>query len=150
MNVYVREYQKIENRTRRRDNFLLRYLPILLLLGAAVIVGKIYTQSVAIRWSHRLMEQKQKARDLEFQNEELTRSIAGLTTRERVASDASRELDMIVPTNDDVVWLPVLDRTASEQVLEPVDIEEASRPGRAIRTWIDGLWQEEALALTSQ
>ena len=60
------EYQKIENRTRRRDNFLLRYLPILLVLAAGIVVGKIYLQSVAIRWSRELIERNEAARDIEL------------------------------------------------------------------------------------
>lgn len=83
MNAYVREYQKIESRTRRRDNFLLRYLPILLLLAAGIVVGKIYLQSVAIRWSRDLIERNEAARDLELRNQELTRAIAGLKARSR-------------------------------------------------------------------
>jgi cell division protein FtsL len=97
VNAYVREYQKIENKTRRRDNFLLRYLPILLLLGAGIVAGKIYLQSVAISWSRELIERNEDARDLELQNQELTRTIAALKARSRVARDASERLGMVVP-----------------------------------------------------
>lgn len=148
MNAYVREYQKIENRTRRRDNFLLRYLPILLLLAAGIVTGKIYLQSVAIRWSHELIERNEAARDLELQNQELTRSIAALKARSRVARDASQRLGMVVPRERDVVWLPVADRGPQPQPAE------AGEPGRGpmavVNGWLDALWQEEALALTSQ
>lgn len=48
MNVYVREYQRIERKARRRDSFTLRYLPIVLALAGAVVVGKIYLQSMTI------------------------------------------------------------------------------------------------------
>lgn len=148
MNVYVREYKKIEHRTRRRDSFLLRYLPTLLLLAAVVVIGKIYVQSVAIRWSGRVMDLRESARDLELQNDELVRSIATLTTRERVTRDAGRRLGMVVPRGKEVVWLPVLDRDGGRG-------RGANHAGgdsgslRAVRTWLHALWQEEALALTS-
>lgn len=149
MNAYVSEYRKIETRTRRRDNFLLRYLPILLLLLGAAVIGKIYTQSVSIRWSHRVIELKNDARDIELQNEDLTRAIAALTTRERVARDASERLGMIIPTKDDIVWLPVPHRaTLASGTPRPADA--AGSPGRAVQAWLDALLQEEALALTSQ
>lgn len=148
MNVYVREYKKIEHRTRRRDSFLLRYLPTLLLLAAVVVIGKIYVQSVAIRWSGRVMDLRESARDLELQNEDLVRSIATLTTRERVTRDAGRRLGMVVPSGEEVVWLPILDREGGRS-------RGANHAGRdsgslsAVRTWLHTLWQEEALALTS-
>jgi len=148
MNAYVREYQKIENRTRRRDNFLLRYLPILLLLAAGIVVGKIYLQSVAIRWSHELIERNEAARDLELQNQELARSIATLKARSRVARDASDRLGMIVPREKDVVWLPVPDRAPAATVAD--DGEQKEGPAAVVHEWLDALWQEEALALTSQ
>jgi cell division protein FtsL len=148
MNVYVREYKKIEHRTRRRDNFLLRYLPTLLLLAAVVVIGKIYVQSVAIRWSGRVMDLRESARDLELQNEDLVRSIATLTTRERITRDAGRRLGMVVPSGEEVVWLPVLDREGGRSR----GANHAGRDSgslRAVRTWLHALWQEEALALTS-
>jgi hypothetical protein len=90
VNVYVREYRKIEHRTRRRTSFAWHYLPTLLLLTAAVVVGKIYVQSVAIGWSDRALEQKTTARDLETANDALARSIAVLTPRDRVTHVADR------------------------------------------------------------
>lgn len=147
MNVYVREYQKIEHRTRRRDNFVLRYLPILLLLAAGVVVGKIYVQAVAIRWSNRAIELKSGARDLQLQNEDLARAIAGLKTRERVARDAERRLDMVPPTEDDVVWLPVVERAAPAGASPAGD---GAGDAGTVADWLEALWQEEALALTSQ
>lgn len=149
MNAYVREYRKIEDRTRRRDNFLLRYLPILLLLAAGIVAGKIYLQSVAIRWSHELIERNEAARDLELQNQELTRTIAALQTRSRVAREASERLGMIVPSEQDVVWLPVVEREPRPQQPAPV-AASAWRPMAIVNGWLDALWQEEALALTSQ
>lgn len=148
MNAYVREYQKIENRTRRRDNFLLRYLPILLLLAAGIVVGKIYLQSVAMRWSHELIERNEAARDLEFQNQELARTITALQARSRVAREASDRLGMVVPREQDVVWLTVPDRTPAGAVADVGEQKEG--PAAVVRQWIDALWQEEALALTSQ
>lgn len=148
MNAYVREYQKIENRTRRRDNFLLRYLPILLLLAAGIVAGKIYLQSVAIRWSHELIERNEAARDLELQNQDLTRTIAGLKARSRVARDAGQRLGMVVPREQDVVWLPVVDRGPQPAPAEAGEPERG--PMAVVNGWLDALWQEEALALTSQ
>jgi hypothetical protein len=148
VNAYVSEYQKIESRTRRRDNFLLRYLPILLLLAAGIVVGKIYLQSVAIRWSHELIERNEAARDLELQNQELVRSIAGLQARARVARDAADRLGMVVPREQDVVWLTV---PAPAPVAAVADAREQRRgPTAVVQGWLDALWQEEALALTSQ
>ena len=148
MNAYVREYQKIESRTRRRDNFLLRYLPILLLLAAGIVVGKIYLQSVAIHWSRELIERNEAARDLELQNQELTRAIAGLKARSRIARDAADRLGMVVPREQDVVWLPVPARAPALAVVDAG--EQKDGPAAVVREWLDALWQEEALALTSQ
>ena len=148
MNVYVREYRKIEHRTRRRTSFAWHYLPTLLLLTAAVVVGKIYVQSVAIRWSDRALEQKTTARDLETANDALARSIAVLTTRDRVTHLADQRLGMVTPTEMDVVWLPVPDGTPAHAPPLPAEID-----GGVLATvggWLDALWQEEALALTSQ
>ena len=131
MNVYVREYEKIETRTRRRDNFLLRYLPILLLMAAGIVVGKIYVQSVAIRWSRDLIERNEAARDLELQNQDLTRAIAGLKTRSRVARDAADRLGMVVPGEEDVVWLTVPARTPVAAVADAGQAEGGSRGGHA-------------------
>jgi len=150
MNAYVSEYQKIESRTRRRDNFLLRYLPILLLLAAGIVVGKIYLQSVAIRWSHELIERNEAARDLELQNQELARTIAGLRARARVAREAADRLGMIVPREQDVVWLTV-PAAAPAPVPSLADVgEQREGPMAVVQGWLDALWQEEALALTSQ
>ncbi|MBW3660840.1 MAG: hypothetical protein KY397_04315 [Gemmatimonadetes bacterium] len=148
MNVYVREYQKIERRARRRDSFALRYLPIVLALAGAVVVGKIYLQSVAIEWSHGVIAKMEAVRDLEVANEELRRSIASLTTRERIAREAADRLGMVTPTETDVVWLPVLDRSSRQAAPAP---EAMPAPGPAARVagWLDALWQEEALALTT-
>lgn len=149
MNVYVREYQKFERRSRRRENFLVRYLPILLVLAGAAVVGKIYAQSVAIAWSERVIDRNQDARDLEQQNADLERSIAALTSRERVVRDAGERLGMVVPAEDDLLWIPVLDRSGASP-------SEASRPAaprdprKLVGDWLDALWQEDALALTSQ
>ena len=148
MNVYVREYEKIETRTRRRDNFLLRYLPILLLLAAGIVVGKIYLQSVAIRWSRDLIERNEAARDLELQNQELTRAIAALKARSRVARDAADRLGMVVPGEKDVVWLTVPARTPVTAVADAVKPKGGAMA--VMQGWLDALWQEEALALTSQ
>jgi len=148
MNAYVSEYQKIESRTRRRDNFLLRYLPILLLLAAGIVVGKIYLQSVAIRWSRELIERNEAARDLELQNQELTRAIAGLGARSRVAREAADRLGMVVPREQDVVWLSVPARAAVTTVADVG--EQRDGPASVVYAWLDALWQEEALALTSQ
>jgi hypothetical protein len=150
VNVYVHEYEKIETRTRRRDNFLLRYLPMLLLLAAGIVVGKIYVQSVAIRWSRDLIERNEAARDLELQNQELTRSIAALKARSRVARDAADRLGMVVPGDEDVVWLTVPARAPVAAVAE-IDADEGKGGAVAVmQGWLDALWQEEALALTSQ
>lgn len=147
MNAYVHEYQKIERRARRRENFLLRYLPGLLLIAGTVVVGKIYLQSVAIEWSHRVVERKSLARELELQNEELERSITGLTTRERVTREAAERLGMVAPREEDIVWLPVVDHTTRVN-------RDAGRadggPAATLSAWFDDLWQEEALALTSR
>lgn len=147
MNVYVREYKKIERRSRRRDSFLVRYLPILLLLAGAAVVGKIYTQSVAIAWSGRVVERNGAARDLELQNAELERSIASLVTRERVARVAGERLGMVVPTEKDVLWITVLDRTPHTPAADAATLRD---PRSVVHDWLDALWQEEALALTSQ
>lgn len=150
MNAYVSEYQKIEIRARRRDNFLLRYLPILLLLAAGIVVGKIYLQSVAIRWSHELIERNEAARDLELQNQELARTIAGLGARARIARDAADRLGMIVPREQDVVWLTV-PAPAPVPVSAVADAgQQREGPMEVVQGWLDALWQEEALALTSQ
>lgn len=148
MNVYVREYEKIETRTRRRDNFLLRYLPILLLLAAGIVVGKIYLQSVAIRWSRDLIERNEAARDLELQNQDLTRAIAALKARSRVARDAADRLGMVVPGEEDVVWLTVPARAPAAPVADAGTRREGAVS--VMQGWLDALWQEEALALTSQ
>ncbi len=148
MNVYVREYRKIEHRTRRRTSFAWHYLPTLLVLTATVVVGKVYVQSVAIRWSDRAVELKTTARDLEAANDALTRSIAVLTARDRVTRAADRRLGMVAPTEVDIVWLPVPDDTPAHQpsVLAKVD----RGPLATVGGWFDAFWQEEALALTSQ
>ncbi|MGH7588230.1 MAG: hypothetical protein ACRELU_06530 [Gemmatimonadota bacterium] len=146
MNAYVREYQKIERRRRRRDSFLLRYLPALLVLAAAVVVGKIWVQSVTIRWSDRVLELQRLAGDLEVDNEELARSIASLTTRERVVRDAAERLGMTSPGEEDLVWLPVVDPTQ----LGPAARGATPERSGALRGWLDRLFQDEALALTSQ
>lgn len=148
MNVYVREYQKFERRSRRRESFLVRYLPILLVLTGAAVVGKIYAQSVAIAWSSRVIEKNQAARDLEQQNADLERSIAALTSRERVVRDAEDRLGMVVPSEDDVLWITVLDRGGP-----PSDASRPTAPRdprSVVGDWLDALWQEDALALTSQ
>jgi hypothetical protein len=150
MNAYVSEYQKIESRTRRRDNFLLRYLPILLLLAAGIVVGKIYLQSVAIRWSHELIERNDAARDLELQNQELARTIAGLRARARVARDAADRLGMVVPREQDVVWLTVPAPPPAPVPSLAAAGEQRQGPMAVVQGWLDALWQEEALALTSQ
>ncbi len=148
MNAYVREYRKIEDRTRRRDNFVLRYLPILLLVAGAVVVAKIYTQSIEIRWSRQVMEEKQAARDLDLQNQDLRRTLASLSTRERVTHDAGRRLGMVAPREKDVVWLPVVERSPDRPA--PVVARSEATPTSLVRAWFDGLWQKEALALTSR
>ncbi len=147
MNAYVHEYQKIERKARRRERFLVRYLPALLLIAGSVVVGKIYLQSVAIEWSHRVMERKTLARELQLQNEDLERAIAGLTTRDRVARAAAERLGMVAPSEEDIVWLPVADHSARTP-REPADGDRG--PGAVLSAWIDDLWQEEALALTSR
>ena len=146
MNAYVREYQKIERRRRRRDSFLLRYLPALLVLAAAVVVGKVWVQSVTIRWSDRVLELQRLAGDLEVDNEELGRSISSLTTRERVVRDAAQRLGMASPGEEDLVWLPVVDPTQ----LGPAARGETPERSGALQGWLDRLFQDEALALTSQ
>lgn len=149
MNAYVREYAKIERRTRRRDSFMLSYLPPLLLLAAVVVVGKIYVQSVAIRWSDRVVELREQAREMELENAEHVRSIAALETRERITADATARLDMVAPREDDVVWLPVARR--GPEAAPPRAPAGDDRPAlRAARQWFEALWQEEALALTSR
>lgn len=148
MNAYVREYQKIERRRRRRDSFLLRYFPALLLLAAGVVVGKVYVQSVALRWSDRVVELRKTAEELEAANEDLTRSIASLTTRERVVRDAGRRLGMVSPADGDLVWLPVADPTVGAP--RPHEGEQAAEPERPWGDWLDRLFQDEALALTSR
>lgn len=147
MNVYVREYQKFERRSRRRESFFLRYLPILLLLAGIAVVGKIYAQSIALAWSERVIQLNQNARDLELQNASLERSIATLTSRERVAREAGDRLGMVVPTEEDVLWLTVLDNGSPR---EPDGPAAPSNPKSVVRDWLDALWQEDALALTSQ
>jgi cell division protein FtsL len=149
LNVYVREYQKIERRSRRRDNFLVRYLPILLVLAGAAVVGKIYAQSVAMEWSARVVERKGTARDLELQNADLERAIATLASRERVAREAGERLGMVVPTERDLLWLTVLDHGAPPSP-ETSGSAATRDPRSLLRGWLDALWQEEALALTSQ
>ena len=149
MNVYVREYQKFERRSRRRESFLVRYLPILLILTGASVVGKIYAQSVAITWSTRVIERNQEARDLEQQNADLERAIVALSSRERVVRDAGERLGMVVPPEDDLLWIPVLDRGGPP----PSDASrpaETRDPRKLVGKWLDALWQEDALALTSQ
>lgn len=148
MNAYVREYQKIERRRRRHDSFFLRYFPALLLLAAAVVVGKVYVQSVALRWSDRVVELRRTADELEVANEDLIRSIASLTTRERVVRDAARRLGMVSPEDGDLVWLPVADPTVGAAPLE--EGESAAESERPWRGWLDRLFQEEALAFTSR
>jgi hypothetical protein len=55
---------------------------------------------------------------------------------------------MVTPTEIDIVWLPVPDRTPAHAPSLPAKID-----GGVLATvggWLDALWQEEALALTSQ
>lgn len=153
MNVYVREYQKIERRSRRRESFLVRYLPILLVLGGVAVVGKIYAQSLVIAWSSRVIEHNATARDLELHNASLERAIASLTSRERVAREAGDRLGMVVPTEEDVLWLTVLDRNGLSEPAGGASGSPAAAPRdprTVVRDWLDALWQEDALALTSQ
>ncbi|HEY7471856.1 MAG TPA: hypothetical protein VIE68_05860 [Gemmatimonadota bacterium] len=112
-----------------------------------MVVGKVYLQSVAIRWSRELIERNEAARDIELQNQELTRSIAALKARSRVARDAGERLGMVVPREQDVVWLAVPDRGPA-RVATPEQANEG--PVATVQEWLDALWQEEALALTSQ
>lgn len=94
------------------------------------------------------MAKKEVVRDLEIANEELRRSIASLTTRERVVRDAGEKLGMVAPGEEDVVWIPVLDRspaTAAPVLEKPRE----SGPAARVAAWLDALWQEEALALTT-
>lgn len=147
--AYVREYRKIERRARRKDNFLLRYLPIVLALAGVIVVGKIYLESMAIEWSHRVVERKTVARDLELRNEELRRSLAALTTRERVAREAGERLGMVALGEKDIVWLPVAIRPMEEAGDGRLEPDRATSALAAARAWLDALWQEEALALTS-
>lgn len=148
MNVYVREYQKIERKARRRDSFALRYLPIVLFLAGAAVVGKIYLQSMTIEWSHRVMAKKETVHDLEVANEELRRSITSLTTRDRVVREAGERLGMVAPNENDVMWIPVLDRSPEKAVPAREEPRESGPAARAA-AWLDALWQEEALALTT-
>jgi hypothetical protein len=55
---------------------------------------------------------------------------------------------MVVPREQDVVWLPVPDRAPAVAVA--VVGEQKEGPAAVVRQWLDALWQEEALALTSQ
>ncbi len=148
MNVYVKEYKKIEHRTRRRDSFALRYLPALLVITAAVVVGRIYVQAVALRWSRHVVELRESERDLELKNEDLSRAIAALTTRERVARDAGRKLGMVIPSGEEFVWLTVLEHSQGDHTGRAADTDRGS--GAAVLSWLDALWQEEALALTNR
>ena len=111
-------------------------------------MGKISRQSVAIRWSRELIERNEAARDIELQNQELTRSIAALKARSRVARDAGDRLGMIVPREQDVVWLAVPDRGPAREIAAIEEREDG--PAAFVHGWLDALWQEEALALTSQ
>ena len=149
MNAYVREYKKIERRARRRDNFLIRYLPIVLLAAGGAVVGKIYLQSVTIEWTDRVVRRNAVARELALGNDEMRRALAALTTRERVAQDAGDRLGMVVPTEEDIVWLPVVDRS-SRPAAPARGAEEDRGAGATVYAWLDALWQEEALALTSE
>ena len=110
-------------------------------------MGTISLPSVAIRWSRELLERNAAARAIELQNQELTRSIAALKARSRVARDAGDRLGMIVPREQDVVWLAVPDRGPAREVAA---IEQEDGPAAVVHGWLDALWQEEALALTSQ
>jgi hypothetical protein len=87
---------------------------------------------------------------LELQNQELTRSIAALKARSRVARDAADRLGMVVPGDEDVVWLTVPARAPVAAVAE-IDADQGKGGAVAVmQGWLDALWQEEALALTSQ
>jgi hypothetical protein len=112
-----------------------------------MVVGKVYMQSVAIRWSRELIERNEAARDIELQNQELTRSIAALKARSRVSRDAGERLGMVVPEEQDVVWLAVPDRGPARV---PAPEEGKGGPMANVHEWLEALWQEEALALTSQ
>jgi hypothetical protein len=107
MNEYVREYAKIEKRARRRGNFLLTYAPWLVLLTAAAIFGRVWTQTQAVRLVEQLGELKQEERDLRLAREEHERALVRLTTRPRLARVARERLGMDYPDEQEVVFLPV-------------------------------------------
>jgi hypothetical protein len=52
----------------------------------------------------------------------------------------------VVPTEEDVLWLTILDRGTPSEAAPSTPRD----PRSVVRDWIDALWQEEALALTSQ
>ena len=67
---------------------------------------------------------------------------------DREARDAGDRLGMIVPREQDVVWLAVPDRGPVRAVAAADKREDG--PAAVVQGWLDAFWQEEALALTSQ
>ena len=148
MNEYVREYAKIENRARRRGSFLLTYAPWLVLLAVASIFGRVWNQTQAVRLLEELAALKAQERELLLVREDHERAVVRLTTRERVARLARRQLSMDYPAERDVVFLPVAG--APETPPRPA----ARRPARPetgfaafLKSRLRGVVNREAYAL---
>jgi cell division protein FtsL len=150
MNEYVREYVKIESRARRRGNFALTYGPWVLLLAAASIFGRVWTQTQAVRLVEELTRLKQEERELTLAQDDHERALVRLSTRERIAQVARESLRMDYPAEGEVVFLPV---AASPEPPEAEDPRHAALSERGLADFLKaqlrGAVNREAYALST-
>ncbi len=150
MNEYVREYVKIETRARRRGNFVLTYGPWVLLLAAASIFGRVWTQTQAVRLVEELTRLKQEERELAVAQEDHKRALVRLSTRERIALMARESLHMDYPAEGEVLFLPV---AASPEPGPDVRPRRLERPESGLASFLKehlrGAVNQEAYALST-
>ncbi len=150
MNEYVREYAKVERRALRRGRFLVTYAPWLVLLAAASIFGRVWTQTQAVRLVDEVTRMKAEERETLLAREERERRLVGLTTRERIADVAREELRMDYPTEGEVVFLPVPAAAQPAAAARPRRIAPRENGLVAfLRGRLQGLVNQDAYALST-
>ncbi|MFN2431910.1 MAG: hypothetical protein ABR599_03670 [Gemmatimonadota bacterium] len=150
MNEYVREYAKVERRARRRGSFVLVYVPCLVLVAAAAIFGRVWTQTQAVARIEELTALQDEERELRLVQQEHGRALVGLTTRERLAGFARERLGMEYPAERDVVFLPVAGAPEAAEPLPPRRLEPPSSGLVAfVEEHLRGLVNRDAYALST-